>query len=156
MGLKCSVFLCRRPVVGECSRCGRYFCTAHGREGRCDEHAREWEEQQGRQAADEAYKKPYNDALERGKEKNGRGLCGVESCQQHPNLSCSVCGIHFCGSHLTESTYEIAANCADDKGDSVNRRRGPVCGMCLRYHVRKWSHHWLVGPHLEVRRSARS
>lgn len=92
---------CSNPSLDTCQYCGRPFCAAHtffreGHDAVCTSKGCQ-RKQQDLQA--------HHGYRARVLQRNAVGLCGVEECEPHPWLECSLCQGHFCERHVSERLY---------------------------------------------------
>lgn len=84
-----------------CQYCGRGFCAGHshfaeGHEAVCArKRCRAKHEDLARHLA----------YVKRAEQLNHAGLCGVEGCNTHHLLQCSLCKEHFCERHVSQRRY---------------------------------------------------
>src|SRR4029079_7090190 len=120
---------CQNRSLDTCQYCGKPFCEAHTyvREG----HEAVCTRKRCRRKQDDL--KLHMDYRARVLERNAVGLCGVEDCQPHPRLECSLCLGLFCSVHVTERMYPFR------EGYVSIERPVSVCAWC--WERRKiWRH----------------
>lgn len=120
---------CPSPSLTTCQYCARPFCAEHtyvleGIEAVC---ARK------QCVAKQNDLQLHLEYRERVRQRNGAGLCGVESCGPHPGLECSLCHGHFCDGHIEPRDYPLR------QGRVILQRRLSVCGQCWKRR-KVWAH----------------
>lgn len=116
------MFGCRQPATGCCQYCGRRFCLRHGQhlpDGQ--QICLAWRCQA--KFEDLTVFRSYREEV---RERNERGLCGVEGCARDIWGQCSKCEGLFCARHL--SRHDEAYR----EGRRILRRPLSTCGYCTR------------------------
>ena len=117
---------CPNLATETCQYCGRSFCPAHtafvaDHQAVCSRKPCRAKHQDLQDHV--AYKL-------RIQQRNRAGLCGIENCEPHPALECSLCQGRFCGRHLSDRLYPFRT------GMVSIERPVSVCDHCWgRRHI---------------------